>query len=468
MTYVKESTYDSQNIIYTIRRIVCAAEGELSMRIITTITVILSFIVTVTAQISITGSIKNKAGNGISGADITLVSVSNVSAKSGIDGSFSITAASSIHRKIPLPMSYNVFKVKNSTIEFSSDLANKGYSLSIYALDGKMVLSKHSDKMKRAETIDCSVLDNGIYIIKLILDGKEYAFRYSNVQSFFTTGTYGNQSSQKKSALFKLTSVVDTLVVVKSGYVTKKMPLDSYTSKGIEVQLDTITQSGAKKGLTVYFIRHAETVANASGEQGGTGPLENHDTLTALGERQVLALRDYLIKENITPDRIIVSPAWRAQKTIEPYLSATNATAEIWVELNECCGQEPTGAPLPVERPEVKWKMKIEKASDLFTFRSSEDSYYWWPQTYEEGLFMIMTGRDRLLEQFNQSGKTVVIVGHAVNGGILLGLLQGYDMITTKPSRPVYILNTGVHKLMQDSISGAFSLKQNINNPATK
>jgi len=81
---------------------------------------------------------------------------------------------------------------------------------------------------------------------------------------------------------------------------------------------------------------------------------------------------------------------------------------------------------------------------------------------------MIMTARDRLLEQFSQSGKTVVIVCHAVNGGILLGLLQGYDMLTTKPDRPIYILNTGVHRLLQDSISGAFSLKQNINNPATK
>lgn len=436
------------------------------MRILYSLLIMLIFSIAVSAQISITGSIKNKAGIGVSGADITLVNRSNVSAKSGTDGAFSITAASSIQSNNVLSTPEYSFEVNNSTIRFSSDPAEKSFTLSVYALDGKMVLSRHNDKMKKNETIDCSMLDKGVYIVKIIVDHREYSFRYSTISNSFTNNTYASRSSQKSAAAFTLMAVVDTLVVTKSGYLQKKVPLDSYTSNGIEVQLDSV--SSAKKGLTVYFIRHAETVANASGETGGNGPIENHDTLTALGERQVLALRDYLIKENINPDKFIVSPAWRTQKTIEPFLSATNTTAELWVELNECCGQEPTGAPLPVVRPEVKWKVKIEKASDLFTFRTSDDIYYWWPQSYEEGLFMIMTARDRLLAQFSQSGKTVVIVGHAVNGGILLGLLQGYDMLATKPDRPIYIMNTGVHRLLQDSISGTFSLKQNINNPATK
>lgn len=436
------------------------------MRILYSLLIMLSISIAVSAQISITGSIKNKAGIGVSGADITLVNRNNTSAKSDTDGAFSITVASSIQSNNVLSTPEYSFEVNNSTIRFSSDPAEKSFTFSVYALDGKMVLSRHNDKMKQNETIDCSMLDKGVYIVKIIVDNREYSFRYSNISNSFTNNTYTSRSSQKSAASFTLMAVVDTLVVTKSDYLQKKVPLDSYTSSGIEVQLDSI--SGAKKGLTVYFIRHAETVANASGETGGSGPIENHDTLTALGERQVQALRDYLIKENINPDKIIVSPALRTQKSIEPFLSATNTTAELWVELNECCGQEPTGVPLPVVRPEVKWKVKIEKASDLFTFRTSDDIYYWWPQSYEEGLFMIMTARDRLLAQFSQSGKTVVIVGHAVNGGILLGLLQGYDMLTTKPDRPIYIMNTGVHRLIQDSISGAFSLKQNINNPATK
>ena len=76
---------------------------------------------------------------------------------------------------------------------------------------------------------------------------------------------------------------------------------------------------------------------------------------------------------------------------------------------------------------------------------------------------MVMTARDRLLDRFNQSGKTVMIIGHAVNGGIFLGLLRGYDMINTKPQRPVYLMNAKVNKLSQDSLSGDFTLQQNLN-----
>jgi hypothetical protein len=81
---------------------------------------------------------------------------------------------------------------------------------------------------------------------------------------------------------------------------------------------------------------------------------------------------------------------------------------------------------------------------------------------------MVMTARDRVLELFSQSGKTVMIVGHAANGGILLGLLQGYDMLTTKPSKPAYLMNTGVQKLVQDTITGKFTVKMNINKPLTQ
>jgi hypothetical protein len=88
--------------------------------------------------------------------------------------------------------------------------------------------------------------------------------------------------------------------------------------------------------------------------------------------------------------------------------------------------------------------MKVEPMSENFIIASEGDKYYWWPQTFEEGVFMVMTARDKLLDRFSQSGKTVIIIGHAVNGGIFLGLLRGYDMINTKPQRPVYLMNAAV------------------------
>jgi len=99
------------------------------MRILFTVLIMVSITVTVTAQISITGSIKNKAGIGVSGADITLVNRSNVSAKSDADGSFSISAASSIRSNNPLSLPGNAFEVNNSTIKFTSHLAEKSIQI---------------------------------------------------------------------------------------------------------------------------------------------------------------------------------------------------------------------------------------------------------------------------------------------------------------------------------------------------
>jgi hypothetical protein len=119
---------------------------------------------------------------------------------------------------------------------------------------------------------------------KVTIDGRKHFFRFSNVFSGLSEKTINKITITKKSAVLKMSVTVDTLVVAKSGYKTNKIPLSSYFQNGIEVTLDT-TEGGAqdslKKGLTVYFIRHAETVANASGENGGSGPIENHDTLTA-------------------------------------------------------------------------------------------------------------------------------------------------------------------------------------------
>ncbi|MBN1757908.1 MAG: histidine phosphatase family protein [Chitinispirillaceae bacterium] len=213
-------------------------------------------------------------------------------------------------------------------------------------------------------------------------------------------------------------------------------------------------------------MRHAETVANASGATGGEGDLEDHDSLTALGRKQIEALKNFLVEKDIIPDVIMVSPTWRTQKTIEPFLLAANVTAEIWVELNECCGREPTGEALPTERPEQRWKMPIEIVAENTVFRDEQDDSYWWPGTYEEGLFMVMTARDRILEFYGRSGKTVLIVGHAVNGGILLGLLTGYDMLQDEPERPFWLRNTGLLLLEQDPVSGNIEVvNQRVNDP---
>lgn len=433
--------------------------------------IVLCSFFTITADVSLSGIVKKTGGaTGISGVKVSLSNQKELHSITDSNGYFKIEQTS-LKSYLPKEKTFHL-NLKNRTLHFSSHLPASKCLIAVFSVTGKTLLQKSLDQLYSAnQFITLPSFSSGIYLVRLSIEGVDYTYSLVSAgnQIFLTSHSLDTKYVHGNLSISKSTAVIDTLVAEKSGYNTMKIPLSSYTQNDIIITMESSSaDTTVRKGLTVYFIRHAETVANASGQQGGGGPLEDHDTLTQLGEKQVEELKNFLVEENIKPDLVVVSPSLRTQKTIEPFLKALNIKAEIWVELNECCGDEPSGEPLPTERPAPRWKVKVEPKSENFTLPSEEDKYYWWPQSFEEGLFMVMTAQKRLLQRFNQSGKSVIVVGHAVNGGLFLGLLRGYDMINTKPERPVYLINTAVHKLTQDTVSGIFTLKQNLNKPPTK
>ena len=429
------------------------------------LSMVLCLLSAATADISVSGIVKKSDGTtGIPGVKVSLSEQNDFFSFTDSSGIFKIEGTG-LRSYLPKANTIKI-DLKDRILYISPIALKQNCKIGIYSVTGKNLLFKSLSQIQsQVHSLRLPHLSSGIYLIRLTLGNIELTYTLSCMgkRLFLTDHNKNIMSVPGNITVSKRESVRDTLIAEKSGYITKKVPLASYLQEDITIVLDSIANPALNKGLTVYFIRHAETVANASGQHGGDGPLEDHDTLTELGEKQVEDLKNYLIEENIRPDLVAVSPSLRTQKTIEPFLKALNIKAEIWVELNECCGGEPSGEPLPTERPEPRWKIKVEPMSESFIIASESDKYHWWPQSYEEGVFMVMTARDRLLDRFNQSGKTVMIIGHAVNGGIFLGLLRGYDMINTKPQRPVYLMNAKVNKLSQDSLSGDFTLQQNLN-----
>lgn len=220
------------------------------------------------------------------------------------------------------------------------------------------------------------------------------------------------------------------------------------------------------QGMTLYYVRHAQTVANAQDNHEPT--LEDADTLTELGMRQVDDLTAYLTGSGISFDAVLVSPALRSQRTIEPYLVASGLTGVVWPELWECCGSEPNGDPLPTEPVRYDF-FKVSVEAQNMALREGDPGTFWQVDTYEQGLFMVMQARDALLRGFGQSGKTVLISGHAISGGIMIGLLRGMDLsggLEQTGPNAVYMLNTGIQLLIQDPTTGVFELEDsNINDP---
>jgi broad specificity phosphatase PhoE len=74
--------------------------------------------------------------------------------------------------------------------------------------------------------------------------------------------------------------------------------------------------------MMLYFIRHAQSLANI----GGTTPDAAQIPLTELGWQQAHALLDRFDSVN----HIIVSPYMRTQHTAQPLLDRTGLQAEIW------------------------------------------------------------------------------------------------------------------------------------------
>ncbi len=223
------------------------------------------------------------------------------------------------------------------------------------------------------------------------------------------------------------------------------------------------------RGMTLYYVRHAETVANALDDHSPS--TEDADTLTDLGQRQISALTTYLQESGVAPDAVLVSPAPRSQHTIEPFLVSTGLVGVIWPELWECCGGEPTGAPLPTEPLRYDFFTITVEAQNL-ALREGDPGTFWQIDPYEQGLYMVMQARDLLLAGYGQSGKTVLISGHAISGTLLIGLLRGLDMsggIEQTGPNAIYMMNTGVQLLTQDPATGLFELEgSNVNRPATE
>lgn len=179
--------------------------------------------------------------------------------------------------------------------------------------------------------------------------------------------------------------------------------------------------------LHLTFVRHSETIANATGRY-------NARTLNAFserGERLIAALTPRLEKEP-RPGVILVSPSPRALRTIAPYLRQTHQRATVWPLLYECCTERP-------KKPAAKafgYGAKIEIPNDvagLFVVLPGQDRLPA-PRDYGEGLAQVRRAVEGFRSRFH-SGR-VMLVGHSAMGGLFLKALTGRS-IQVKNAEPI-------------------------------
>lgn len=170
------------------------------------------------------------------------------------------------------------------------------------------------------------------------------------------------------------------------------------------------------KVTDVTFVRHGETVANATGVYNS----KTLNTFSEKGEKGVSDLTKRLLKQPKW-DLILVSPSPRALKTIAPYLKATGQKATVWPLLYECC----TGGKKPKSTKPLAYGAVFAIPSDIapqFIVEKGKDRLPNAPE-YGQGLVQI----DEAVAEFkkNYMGKRILLVGHSGNGGQLINRLTG-------------------------------------------
>jgi len=192
----------------------------------------------------------------------------------------------------------------------------------------------------------------------------------------------------------------------------------------------------------ITFVRHGETIANATGKYSNS----TLNTLTEKGNQQVELLAKTLPRRFAG---IYVSPAGRCLRTIAPYLKATGQKATIWPELLECCHQR--GAERNKPAGPLQYGPKITVPQDLkpyFVIEPGHEREISSP-TYKAGLRQIDMAAERIRKL--PANESFLLVSHSIAGARLFEALTGKPNRTKiDNARPITIERTG----------GAYSIKR--------
>ena len=192
---------------------------------------------------------------------------------------------------------------------------------------------------------------------------------------------------------------------------------------------------------TVYFVRHAQTMALFTGHYSG----KTEDEFSPRASQQLKILVSKL--HNVPFDAAVVSPAWRTIHTALPVLKDHHLQATIWPELYECCDQHGLAARKIPPHSNFRYGKVIQVPSALQEFFKSDprDNRRFAYGNYQDGMKQIKLEVNKIIKNFGGRGMTVLVVGHGYNGSRFVELMQGLS-----PDGKARLGTTGYVKLVEN------------------
>jgi hypothetical protein len=198
-------------------------------------------------NVSITGIVK-KTGttSGVAGAKVTLAKKGSLSVTTDADGKFSLSGSTAT-QQIQSEVSTFRFNLQGNCIVFSALSRDIAGNLEIFSSNGRKVFSADLSDESGIRSVSLPALSSGINLMRLTAGGKSISRTLVCMGNellleggSMDANVLGNFSIMKQAAA----AVVDTLVVSKTGYTTKKITIDSYTKDNMAIELDSVTGTG--------------------------------------------------------------------------------------------------------------------------------------------------------------------------------------------------------------------------------
>ena len=171
--------------------------------------------------------------------------------------------------------------------------------------------------------------------------------------------------------------------------------------------------------LDLYIVRHAQTLANVTKNYSQA----NQMAFSEQGHREIAELMGKL--ENRRFDQVLVSPTWRTQHTIAPFLAQRDAVGEIWPELEECCYHTNRSAPVSDPRPRGGRISIDSDVAERFIYRDGTASHWYNAKNYADSEQQVGEATDLLRLRFGGSRKSILIVSHFHTGAWMIADLVG-------------------------------------------
>ena len=234
--------------------------------------------------VSIKGTVKRTGGiTGIQGAKVSLSLVSGLSATTDADGTFALTGNTSSIKLLDIHHEPVRFIIKDNTIVLAPTSKDVSGRIALFSCQGKVLSSvRFQNPASGNNSFTFPRLSSGVSIIQVTIGARSFTRTLVRVgdshvmnNEALTTGN-GSFRSAKLPAL-----TVDTLIVEKEGYVTKKAAIDQYIIDSMTITLDSVG-GGSPEACTresLKAIADAYIAAQKAGDPS-TLPLASEITYT--------------------------------------------------------------------------------------------------------------------------------------------------------------------------------------------